>query len=186
MGRWAVLCVAFLMAAPAFAQDQSKDQSKLPAKSVAPKEAPKPVPPPHVTTPKEQADGLLGKEVYGADGAQMGLVTNVLVDRAGKPIALVIDFGGFLGVGSRKIAVAWHLAQFHPGDKKKPVTLALSKDELRSAPEYKPDKSSAPVIYAPAPAPLPTKPASANPAPSASPAPTANAPTSEPANNGPK
>jgi sporulation protein YlmC with PRC-barrel domain len=162
MGRLPVLGAAVLLAMSGIAHGQSQDQSKLPAKSVTPKEAPKPPPPaapPHVVKPKEQADSLLGKQVYGTDGQQMGLVTNILIDREGHPIALVIDFGGFLGVGSRKIAVDWHLMQFHPGDKDKPVTLRLTKDQLKSAPEYRPNKSTAPVIYAPAPAPLPAKPA---------------------------
>jgi PRC-barrel domain len=186
IGRLPVLCVALLVAMPAFAQDQPKDQTKTEAPKPAPKQpapvkaAPTPPPPPHVVTPKGQADSLLGKQVYGADGRQMGLVTNVLIDREGKPIALVIDFGGFLGVGTRKIAVDWHLMQFHPGDKNKPVTLALTKDQLKSAPEYRQDKS-APVIYAPAPAPLPEQPA-AKPPPASAP----NPPAQETDHNGPK
>ncbi len=184
MGRLPVLFVALLLALPAVAQEQPKDQSKTEAPSSLPKHptavtpAPTPPPPPHVVTPKEQADSLLGKQVYSADGKQMGLVTNVLIDRNGKPIALVIDFGGFLGVGSRKVAIDWHLMRFRPGDKDKPVTLALSKEQLKSAPEYRQGKS-APVIYAPAPAPLPVKPA-------ANPAPAANPPSHEPEHNGPK
>lgn len=166
-------------------------ESKLPAKSVTPKEAPKPPsppPPPHVVKPKEQVDSLLGKEVYGTDGQQMGLVTNVLIDREGKPIALVIDFGGFLGVGSRKIAVDWHLMQFHPG-KDKQVMLSLTKDQLKSAPEYRPNKSAAPVIYAPAPAPLPakpTKPATPSAHPATPATPSSTSPQATPDHNEPK
>ena len=37
------------------------------------------------------------------------LVVDVLVDRSGLPLGAVIDFGGFLGVGSRKIAIDWQL-----------------------------------------------------------------------------
>ncbi len=202
MGRLPVLCAALLLTISGIAHAQSQGQSKppepkpleskLPAKSVTPKEAPKPPsppPPPHVVKPKEQVDSLLGKEVYGTDGQQMGLVTNILIDREGKPIALVIDFGGFLGVGSRKIAVDWHLMQFHPGNKDKQVRLSLTKDQLKSAPEYRPNKSAAPVIYAPAPAPLPAKPAKPAP-PSAQPAtpatPSSKPPTATPDHNEPK
>jgi sporulation protein YlmC with PRC-barrel domain len=155
LARLAILCAA-LLAPSTFAQDQPKGQPQSPAPAETKKPAPAPAPR-HVTTPKDEADSLLGKEVYGADGGQMGLVTNVLIDRDGHPIALVIDFGGFLGVGSRKIAIDWHLMQFHPGNKDKPVTLSLSKDQLKSAPEYKSDKA-AQVVHAPAPKP-PAKPA---------------------------
>ena len=192
MGRIPVLGAALLLAMADIAHGQSQgqpkpDQSQGQAKpaqvqakpaqgqakppaatAAAPKEEPKPPPPaPRVVKPKEQADSLLGKEVFGTDGRQMGLVTNVLIDGDGHPVALVIDFGGFLGLGSRKIAVDWHLMEFHPGNKEKPVMVRLTQDQLKLAPEYKPDKPAAEVIFAPAPAPLPTKPA-ANAAPSAS------------------
>jgi hypothetical protein len=35
----------------------------------------------------------------------MGRVVNVVVDQSGQVRAAIIDFGGFLGVGNRKIAV---------------------------------------------------------------------------------
>ncbi len=38
----------------------------------------------------------------------MGRVVDVIVDPAGQVCAAIVDFGGFLGVGSRKIAVDWN------------------------------------------------------------------------------
>lgn len=122
-----------------------------PAKPPPPKAQPLKAQP----TPKEQANGILGKPVFDAKGQDMGLVTDVLVDHAGKPMAVVIDFGGFLGVGSRKIAIDWHLMQVHPDNPKEPVTLNIQKVQLQAAPEYKP---GAPVQILKAPA-------AANPAP---------------------
>src|SRR5579863_2569032 len=58
------------------------------------------------------ANGLLGRKVEGSRGENMGLVVDVLVGEDGTPLAAVIDFGGFLGVGSRKIAVAWSSIHF--------------------------------------------------------------------------
>jgi hypothetical protein len=66
----------------------------------------------------------------------MGHIIDVIVDGAGAPLAAVIDFGGFLGVGSRKIAVDWNALHFAPGDKPAPITLDLTKDQVRAAPEY--------------------------------------------------
>ncbi len=54
-----------------------------------------------------ELQGILGKEVRSATGENMGRIVDVVVDRAGQVHAAVIDFGGFLGVGSRKIAVDW-------------------------------------------------------------------------------
>jgi hypothetical protein len=88
-----------------------------------------------------EAIGLLGKKVRDAADEDMGLVVDVLVDSDGRPRAAIIDFGGFLGVGSRKIAVDWRLLQLKPVDTSMSVLLSLSHAEVRAAPEYKPSSN---------------------------------------------
>jgi hypothetical protein len=104
----------------------------------------------------------------------MGLVVDVLFDANKQPRAAVIDFGGFLGVGTRKIAVAWRLLQFYAPDSKTPLKLELSRADVQSAPEYKPGDKTISVIAGPglvaAPATAPPSAATA-PAPPESPAP---------------
>jgi hypothetical protein len=91
---------------------------------------------------KDETQGILGKTVRDSAGKEMGRIVNVIVDRASQPRAVVIDFGGFLGVGSRKIAVDW--AALRVGsDKPDQITLDLSRDQVRAAPEY---KDGAPVV----------------------------------------
>ena len=91
---------------------------------------------------KYEAQGILGREVRSAAGENMGRIVDVLVDRNGQVRAAVIDFGGFLGVGSRKIAVAWNALRFPAkDDKNQQVALELTRDQVRAAPEYKGDKS---------------------------------------------
>jgi hypothetical protein len=68
----------------------------------------------------------------------MGPVVGVLVDRNGTPLGAVIDFGGFLGVGSRKIAIDWQLLQFNPDDHDAPILLSLTRAGVQAAPEFKP------------------------------------------------
>lgn len=90
---------------------------------------------------RQDAEGILGREVRGSSGENMGRIVDVIVDRSGQARAAIIDFGGFLGVGSRKIAVDWKALSFPPATQKiDRVTLELSKDQVRAAPEYKPDK----------------------------------------------
>jgi hypothetical protein len=79
---------------------------------------------------------ILGKKVQGPKGEDLGRVVDVLADATGRVRVAIIDFGGFLGVGSRRIAVDWPLLRFDPaGDK--PLILSLSREKLQSAPEYK-------------------------------------------------
>jgi hypothetical protein len=119
---------------------------------------------------------VLGKKVSGAAGEDMGLVVDVLFDANKQPRAVVIDFGGFLGVGTRKIAVDWKLLQVYAPDSKTPLKLDLSRTDVQNAPEYKPSDKSISVIAGPAivtpAAALPTPPSP----PPASPAPAATAP----------
>lgn len=85
---------------------------------------------------KDEIQGVVGKKVLSSTGEDMGAITNVIVDRDGRPRAAVIDFGGFLGVGTRKIAVDWSALKFVPQGKTDQVTLGLTRDQLKKAPEY--------------------------------------------------
>ena len=104
--------------------------------------APESVPPPLVTVigPSE-AHGVLGRAVRSPADEDMGPIVDVIVDRAGTVRAAVIDFGGFLGVGSRKIVVDWSALHFGQiANKKDAISLELTKEQVMAAPEYKEDK----------------------------------------------
>jgi hypothetical protein len=115
-------------------------------KAVTPAAPKEPAPPPPSVTIIEAADahGVLGRDVRSTTGEDMGRIVDVIVDRAGQVRAAVIDFGGFLGVGSRKIVVDWnalHFAQI--ANKGESITLELTKDQVKAAPENKED---APIV----------------------------------------
>jgi len=103
--------------------------------------AKEPAPPPSVTViGARDAHGILGRDVRSPADEDMGRIVDVIVDRAGTVRAAVIDFGGFLGVGSRKIVVDWNALRFgHVANKSDSITLELTKDQVVAAPEYKED-----------------------------------------------
>lgn len=105
---------------------------------VTPKDA---APPPSVTIiGASDAHGVLGRDVRSAADEDMGRIVDVVVDRSGHVRAAVIDFGGFLGVGSRKIVVDWNALRFGKiVNKKDSITLELTKAQVAAAPEYKED-----------------------------------------------
>ncbi len=91
--------------------------------------------------PDHEVEGVLGKEVVSATNENMGRIVDVLVDHAGKVRAAVIDFGGFLGVGSRKIAVDWGALHFPPpGKQDTHIALEFTRDQVKAAPEYQDGK----------------------------------------------
>ncbi len=139
----ATAIVALAATADSMAQDHPATQPQIqPPNDNAVKSQIAPPPEPTITVfDHREVQGILGKQVRSAADENMGQIVDVIVDRTGQVKAAVIDFGGFLGVGSRKIAVAWNALRF-PQDQKKSdqVTLELTRDQVRAAPEYKPDK----------------------------------------------
>jgi hypothetical protein len=142
--RWFILASLLVAFAAAASHAENEAQPAPPAaaaKETATPVTKEPVPPPSVTViaPRE-AHGVLGREVRSPADEDMGRIVDVIVDRTGTVRAAVIDFGGFLGVGSRKIVVDWSALHFgRVADKKDSITLELTKAQVAAAPEYKED-----------------------------------------------
>ncbi len=134
--------LAASLVAPVGAQNDAAQPQPSRQQSTVPPGAPKePAPPPSVTIiGARDAHGVLGREVRSPTDEDMGRIVDVIVDRAGIVRAAVIDFGGFLGVGSRKIVVDWSALHFgRIANKSDSITLELTKQQVTAAPEYKED-----------------------------------------------
>jgi sporulation protein YlmC with PRC-barrel domain len=116
--------------------------------SPAPEPA-KPTPPPPAPTAKVAASGILGRKVLGPDGKEIGRVVDVLVDAGSNPRAVVIDVGGFLGVGARRIAVNWSDLTFPPTGSDVDIKLDLTSEQISSAPAYTDQTKPATVVEPP-------------------------------------
>ena len=141
----AELLVALAVALSATAGIASAEDSQTPPQPPAAQSAPAapaPAPPAAVTILNtHEVEGILGRDVVSSANENMGRIVDVLVDRSGQVRAAIIDFGGFLGVGSRKIAVDWNALHFPPpvnSDAK--ITLDLTRDQVKAAPEYQEGK----------------------------------------------
>ena len=85
------------------------------------------------------SESVLGKDLI-ASGENAGRIVDVLTDESGRVRAVVVDYGGFLGVGSRKIAVAWSDLRFDREGGNGVITTDLPLERLRTAPEVKTGK----------------------------------------------
>jgi hypothetical protein len=154
---------------------------------------------PEVKPIEASVASILGKKVQGADGEDLGRVVDVQADADGRVRLVILEFGGFLGVGNRRAAVDWGLLRFHPDDPDRPISLTVDAKVVQGTPEYRqashPRALMAPApISAPAPTAAPTAaaptaaPPTAAPPPAATPAPVPQAPpqqTPPPANTAP-
>ena len=133
------VAAVFVASTAAQAADDSASPSPKATDGAKPDGAREPAPPPSVTViGAKDAHGILGRDVRGAANEDMGRIIDVIVDREGTVRAAVIDFGGFLGVGSRKIVVDWNALRFSGvASKSDSVTLELTKEQVNAAPEFK-------------------------------------------------
>ncbi len=106
-----------------------------PARAAAPDSAP---PANQELIYQGEATGILGRGVHDPAGDQVGRIVDVLVDDQGQPRAAVIDFGGFMGVGNRRIAVAWRALHFLPAAEAHHIRIDMTVDQIKATPDYKP------------------------------------------------
>lgn len=86
------------------------------------------------------ASKFKGTDVIGTDNAKIGDVSDILFDKDGKIEAFVISVGGFLGVGSKSVAIAPSAFEVVKGTASEPekLKLAATKDQLKEAQNFEP------------------------------------------------
>jgi hypothetical protein len=89
---------------------------------------------------RQELESVLGREIRTRVEEDMGRIIDLLADRNGHVQAAVIEFGGFMGIGTRKIAVEWSALRFEMDGKQQAAILEMTRDQLRRAPEYKPNE----------------------------------------------
>ena len=135
-----VMAAAALLALTAIISVASSENGPAPP-APAPARTEQPAPPGVTILPNHEVEGILGREVRSSADENMGRIVDVLVVRGGQVRAAIIDFGGFLGVGSRKIAVDWAALHFPaPAKPESPIKLELNRDQVNAAPAYEDGK----------------------------------------------
>lgn len=86
-----------------------------------------------------------GTDVIGADNEKIGDVSDVLFDKTGKVEAFIVGIGGFLGIGSKDVALSPAAFEVVPGDTSKneadKLRLSMTKDQLKQAATFEPYKA---------------------------------------------
>lgn len=81
------------------------------------------------------------QNVYDTNDNKIGEVKDMLLDREGKVQAVIVSVGGFLGMGEKDVAVAFDAVNTTQRDNKWWLTMNATKDELRTAPGFRFDRS---------------------------------------------
>lgn len=84
-----------------------------------------------------RADDFIGTTIYGADDAKVGEVGDVVLSQDGKVDAVLVDVGGFLGMGEKEVALGMDNLHFMTDENGKLyLYTSLTKDALEAQPAY--------------------------------------------------
>ena len=90
------------------------------------------------------ADELKGINVYGTNDEHIGTIGDLALNEDGSVDALIIDFGGFLGIGTKPVAVAFENLNFlaDPNNNRS-LVLPITRDQMEAAPAFDKDTYAA-------------------------------------------
>ena len=83
------------------------------------------------------AEALIGASVRNANNEKVGEIVDAYVDEKGQIHTVVVSVGGFLGIGSKHVAVKWSELQPKRDGNSLMVMSNWTKDSLKSMPDYK-------------------------------------------------
>ncbi|MGH1573024.1 PRC-barrel domain-containing protein [Methylobacterium sp. P31] len=86
------------------------------------------------------ASKMIGVEVRNTAGDNVGKIDDLLITDGGTLKAVVLDVGGFLGLGSKRIAVEPGALVLRPGGDRFSAILTMSKDTVAAAQAFDPAK----------------------------------------------
>lgn len=90
------------------------------------------------------AEELIGTNVYGTNDEHIGAIGDLALNADGSIDAIVIDFGGFLGIGTKPVAVAYEDLNFLANtNQDRALVLPITRDQMDAAPAFNKDSYAA-------------------------------------------
>ncbi|MFU8821120.1 MAG: PRC-barrel domain-containing protein [Gammaproteobacteria bacterium] len=87
-----------------------------------------------------RSDDLIGADLKSrSDDENIGPVTDLVIDENGKIAAVIVEVGGFLGLGKKEVAISWNSIERSLNEDRDGYDFSVdtTKDALSDAPEYK-------------------------------------------------
>jgi sporulation protein YlmC with PRC-barrel domain len=134
-----LLCGAALAAVLAAT---SVAQTTSPAPGASDRTAPATSPPAASKPEPAKVNALVGRDVRNVTNETIGEVNNIVVDPDGKVQQVIVSVGGFLGVGSKHVALAWNQVRMDATGGA--IMVDMTKEQLKSAPEVAVRRSEPP------------------------------------------
>ena len=84
-----------------------------------------------------RADKLIGADVKNAEDESIGKINDLVFSEDGRIEAAVVAVGGFLGIGSKNVALAWDQLQIRSSEAGEEIMVSMTKEQLENAPTFK-------------------------------------------------
>ena len=89
----------------------------------------------HLGSPVISSDRVNGTNVYNPNGDKLGSIDSLMIDKlTGKVRYAVMEFGGFLGIGTDLYPLPWDTLKYDPD--KGGYVVSVTKERLENAPRY--------------------------------------------------
>jgi hypothetical protein len=139
LGVVAVIGPAFAQTSP-FRLPPEQGSSAPPPGTL--RESPGRPPPGALYIPEQPGSTLLvteylGRPVYGPDKQRVGTISNLLVDVTGRVTGIVLEVGGFLGLGGKEVAISFEALYPVHEDDQDLFLVEMNKAQLTAAPTFK-------------------------------------------------
>ena len=127
-------------ATPPPAAPAAPETGTAPAEGAAPPAAaavgtPAPVPVPEQAEHQVRGESLLGVDVSNGQDT-IGEVADLIVTQDGRVEAIVVGVGGFLGVGEKRVALAWDSIELAERDGARVILVAATREQLEGMPGF--------------------------------------------------
>jgi len=91
-----------------------------------------------------KTEDLKGTDVISPTGQKLGDIDDFVLSKDGKVDAVIVEFGGFLGIGTKHVAIAYEGLKFMVGpNKERYLMVNVTKEQLNAQPDYNKDDYAA-------------------------------------------
>lgn len=125
------------------AQEMSKSSDTDQRMTQGSTAAPRATPAPYLTNKPNNSfrvDQLIGSDLLSrTDAGTIGSINDLIIDEDGQIVAVIVEVGGFLGLGQKNVAIPWESVDRTLNEKGDGYELHVraTKEALTDAPEYK-------------------------------------------------
>lgn len=82
------------------------------------------------------ASALIGTGLRSGDGESVGRISDLIIDQNGKVEAVLVNTGGFLAMGEKRVAIDWNAVKRSASADDQDLRVDMTRDDLQSAPGY--------------------------------------------------